>query len=66
MIWPQDVGNIELLAMRLPELAGSPLSINSIREDLQVSHKAASGNKDFVDAQSIRVCPAVNFLGNLI
>jgi len=35
----QDVGHLELLAMRLPELVGSPLSINAIREDLQVSHK---------------------------
>lgn len=37
-----DLGNIELLAIRLPELVGAPLSINSIREDLQVSHKAIS------------------------
>lgn len=37
-----DLGNIELLAMRLPELVGSPLSINGIREDLQVSHKTVS------------------------
>src|SRR3990167_9806935 len=37
-----DLGNIELLAMRLPELVGSPLSINAIREDLQVSHKSVA------------------------
>jgi uncharacterized protein len=37
-----DLGSIELLAMRLPELVGSPLSINAIREDLQVSHKAVA------------------------
>lgn len=37
-----DLGNIELLAMRLPELVGSPLSINGLREDLQVSHKSVS------------------------
>lgn len=37
-----DLGSIELLAIRLPELVGAPLSINSIREDLQVSHKAVS------------------------
>lgn len=37
-----DLGNIELLAMRLPELVGSPLSINAIREDLQVSHKSVT------------------------
>lgn len=35
-------GNLELLALRLPELVGSPLSINSLREDLQVSHKTVS------------------------
>ncbi|MBF0532699.1 MAG: ATP-binding protein [Candidatus Omnitrophica bacterium] len=35
----QDLGNLELLMLRLPELVGSPLSLNSLREDLQVSHK---------------------------
>ena len=35
----QDLGNLELLALRLPELVGSPLSVNALREDLQVSHK---------------------------
>ena len=34
-----DVGRLELLALRLPELVGAPLSINSLREDLEVSHK---------------------------
>ncbi len=38
----QDLGNMELLMLRLPELVGSPLSINSLREDLQVSHRTAS------------------------
>ncbi len=38
----QDLGSIELLAMRLPELVGSPLSINALREDLQVSHKSVA------------------------
>jgi hypothetical protein len=38
----QDLGNLELLVLRLPELVGSPLSINALREDLQVSHKAVS------------------------
>jgi len=36
------MGNLELLSLRLPLLVGSPLSINSIREDLQVSHKTVS------------------------
>jgi predicted AAA+ superfamily ATPase len=38
----QDLGNLELLMLRLPELVGSPLSINAVREDLQVSHKTAA------------------------
>ena len=38
----QDVGTLELLVMRLPDLVGSPLSLNSLREDLQISHKTVS------------------------
>ena len=34
-----ELDTLELLLMRLPELVGSPLSINALREDLQVSHK---------------------------
>src|SRR3989338_4345060 len=34
-----DLGQLELLMLRLPALVGSPLSINAIREDLQISHK---------------------------
>jgi hypothetical protein len=26
------------MALRLPELVGSPLSVNALREDLQVAH----------------------------
>ena len=37
-----DLGHLELLVLRLPELVGSPLSINAVREDLQVSHKTVS------------------------
>ncbi|MGH7389006.1 MAG: ATP-binding protein [Candidatus Rokuibacteriota bacterium] len=33
-----DLGRLELLMVRLPELVGSPLSLNALREDLQVSH----------------------------
>ena len=36
----QDLGHLELLMLRLPELVGSPLSVNALREDLRVSHKA--------------------------
>jgi predicted AAA+ superfamily ATPase len=38
----QDLGNLELLAMRLPELVGSPLSINALREDLQLNHRTVA------------------------
>ena len=37
-----DLGHLELLMLRLPDLVGSPLSINSLREDLQVSHRAVA------------------------
>ena len=36
----QDLGKLELLALRLPELVGSPLSVNALREELQASHRA--------------------------
>jgi uncharacterized protein len=38
----QDLGQLELLMLRLPDLVGSPLSINALRENLQVSHKSVS------------------------
>lgn len=38
----QDLGRLELLMLRLPDLVGSPLSVNALREDLQVSHKTVS------------------------
>ncbi|MBI4247857.1 MAG: ATP-binding protein [Elusimicrobia bacterium] len=38
----QDLGNLEMLMLRLPELVGSPLSLNALREDLQISHKTVS------------------------
>jgi uncharacterized protein len=34
-----DLGRLELLMLRLPELVGAPLSVNALREDLEVSHK---------------------------
>jgi predicted AAA+ superfamily ATPase len=37
-----DLGRLELMMLRLPELVGSPLSLNNLREDLEVSHKTAS------------------------
>lgn len=38
----QDVGIIEKMVIRLPDLVGSPLSLNALREDLQVSHQSVS------------------------
>jgi predicted AAA+ superfamily ATPase len=38
----QDLGRLELLMLRLPELVGSPLSVNALREDLELSHKTVS------------------------
>lgn len=38
----RDLGSLELLMQRLPELVGSPLSVNALAEDLQVSHKVMS------------------------
>ena len=38
----QDVGIIEKMVIRLPDLVGSPLSLNGLREDLQVSHQSVS------------------------
>lgn len=38
----RDVGLLELLMHRLPQCVASPLSINSLAEDLQVSHRAVT------------------------
>ncbi|MBW1819270.1 MAG: ATP-binding protein [Deltaproteobacteria bacterium] len=38
----QDLGTIEKMVLRLPDLVGAPLSLNSLREDLQVSHQTVS------------------------
>lgn len=38
----RDLATLELLVMRLPELVGSPLSVNALREDLQLAHKTVA------------------------
>jgi predicted AAA+ superfamily ATPase len=38
----QDIKGVEQLVLMLPERVGSPLSVNSLREDLQVNHATAS------------------------
>lgn len=45
----KDVGQLELLMLRMPDLVGSPLSLNALREDLQVSHKTLSRWVDILD-----------------
>lgn len=44
-----DMGTLELLAQRLPELVGSPLSINALREDLEVSHRTLARWLDILE-----------------
>lgn len=44
----RDLGSIELLMLRLPQCVGSPLSVNGLREDLQVSHGALSNWLDIL------------------
>ncbi len=38
----EDLGRLEEMMIRLPDLVGSPLSINSLRNDLHVSHKTVA------------------------
>jgi len=44
-----DLGRLELLVLRLPDLVGSPLSLNALREDLQVSHKTVARWVDILE-----------------
>lgn len=46
----RDLGNMKLLSDMLVEKVGSLLSINSIREDLEVSHRAASSWLDILES----------------
>ena len=36
-----DLGKLELMMLRLPDLVGSPLSVNALREDLHISYATA-------------------------
>ncbi len=45
----QDLGNLELLVLRLPRLVGSPLSVNALREDLRISHKTVAKWLDILE-----------------
>lgn len=44
-----DLGALELLMGRLPELVGSLLSVNALREDLQVAHRTLARWLDVLD-----------------
>ena len=45
----RDLSNLQLLADLLTERVASPLSLNSLREDLEVSHRALSHWMDILD-----------------
>ena len=45
----QDLGRVEEMMMRLPDLVGAPLSVNALREDLQVAHKTAAAWLDTLE-----------------
>ena len=38
----KDIALVQQLVLRLPDLVGSPLSINGLREDLQVAHQTVA------------------------
>lgn len=44
-----DLGTLELLMTRLPDLVGAPLSANALREDLQVAHKTLARWLDILE-----------------
>ena len=44
-----DLGRLELLALELPRRVGSPLSLNSLREDLQVAHATVARWTDVLE-----------------
>lgn len=37
-----DLGTLEQMMIRLPDLVGSPLSLNALREDLQLNHRTVA------------------------
>lgn len=45
----QDLGSIELLMTRLPDLTGSPLSVNGIAEQMRISHRTISKWLDILE-----------------
>jgi len=45
----RDLGSLQLLADLLPERVGSPLSLNALRQDLEVSHRAVTHWMDILE-----------------
>lgn len=45
----EELGALELLSVRLGDLVGSPLSINALREDLQVAHRTVERWLDILE-----------------
>jgi predicted AAA+ superfamily ATPase len=45
----RDIDSIERMVLRLPHLVGSPLSLNGLREGLQVSHQSVSRWMDMLE-----------------
>ena len=45
----RNLSQMESLLLRLPQLVGSPLSVNSLREDLQLDHKTVSKYLDIFE-----------------
>ena len=45
----QDLSRLEEMMLRLPDLVGSPLSVNALREDLQIAHKTAASWLDALE-----------------
>jgi len=46
----RDIGSMKLLSDMLPDRVGSLLSVNAIREDLEVSHRAVSNWLDVLES----------------
>lgn len=46
----RDIGNMKVLSDILPSRAGSLLSLNSLREDLEVSHRAVTNWMDILES----------------
>src|SRR5579863_4556112 len=44
-----EMGSMEQLSVRLPGLVGAPLSLNALREDLQVAHKTVERWVDILE-----------------